>query len=264
MPDSEDSDELRRTLEWMRRSLPPELHPAFEEAYRNQEQIQRRFSVRAPRTPLEMAMAVAHHAAVHYEPIKGALADVTSDVIFSDEQDLLYKHLFEDLTSALDYVAFDLVDRWGTPELGDARLRQVSFPYRKAGQTDESFASNLDRVLPGVRQSRPEVAERIGGIAAEQYLGKPWLWTMAETVNRLKHRGFPLRKPGLAYSREGMRIVGNSAVAVQPTSLWDAVPDPTGGSSPFNLNEFAEQSIAFVTAVVEEFASRAASSAPPA
>jgi hypothetical protein len=259
MPEPEDSPEFLQAMEAMRRSTPPELHAVFEEAYRNQERIQRRFLARRARSQLEVARIVANHATTHYDPIRRALADVNSDVIFSDEQDLLYKHLFEDLTSALDYVAFELVELLGTPDLGESGFRLVSFPYRKPGQSDESFVSIFDRLLPGLRQSSPGLAARIGTLASEQYLEKPWLWIMAETVNRLKHRGFPSRRPGIAYSREGMRIVGNSMVAVQPTNLWDSVPDPSGGPLPFNLNEFAEQSIAFVLSMIEEFTSVLAS-----
>jgi len=248
-----DSEELQRLLAAMRRGTAPELQSAFEEALRNQERIMRGLGAPVSRTQLETARAVAQHADTHFEGIRSALSVTHPVPFFGEEQDLLYKHLFEDLTSALDYIAIDLVERWGTPEPNRGALRRVSFPYRSPGQSDAEFDGTVDRLLPGVRSTRPDLVTRLGDIAAQEYLSKPWLWVMSEIVNQLKHRGFPRRSPGLMYGRAGIRTVGNSNVAVQPTSLFDSVPDPAGGVGPFNLSDFAEQTIAFVKGIVAEF-----------
>jgi hypothetical protein len=117
---------------------------ALEEAYRNHERIQRGFPARISRSQLDAARLVVDHATSHFAPIRAALADVHSSAIFESEQDLLYKHLFEDLTSALDYVAFDVVERWGTPGLSDRELRRVSFPHGSPDQGDAAAPRGTD------------------------------------------------------------------------------------------------------------------------
>lgn len=257
MTDPDLPEDLRKALEGMKEGVSKEVHAALEESFRNVAKIESANRTRPTKSHVEMARLLVRHAYGHLDAIRRELSNISSEFTFTDEPDILYTHLFEDLESALDYMAFELVDRCGIPPEDEAGLRQVTFPYRNPEESSDDFLSKVDRNLPGVRSLHPEIIGRIATIVDRPYLERPWLWRVARIVNQLKHRGFPSRKIGVTYTKSRMRKVGNTWVAVRPDSLWDAVPDSSGMDPVFNLSEFAAASIEFVSAIVEEVASAA-------
>lgn len=258
MPEGELPEDLRRALEAMRQRTPSEMHAVLEESFSNLAEIQPRWRPQPPKSRLEMSKILTQHAGVHFTSIREGLQSSSEGQAPTDEPDVLYKHLFEDLESALDYLALELVERFGTTPTDEAGRRLVMFPVRSPDESDDVFNQKMDRTLPGVRQAHPDLSAWIGLVAGQPYLEKPWLWRISKTVNVLKHRGFPTRRTGVSYDRNRMRRVGNTWVAVQPAGFWDAVEDLGENSPVFNLSEFALASIEFVKGVIRDFESRVA------
>lgn len=95
------------------------------------------------------------------------------------------KNLMENLRSALDYCASALFEKYGRSKKAHPK---VYFPYAKLSEDKNKFRAEIvDRCLPGVLGSRPDIAEKL---ESYQHFGNTgnWLALFIELTNENKHQ----------------------------------------------------------------------------
>jgi hypothetical protein len=99
---------------------------------------------------LDDIQAILGESNVQLEQL-GALHDVAfTDPSARRRLQLKVKVIVEQLRSILDYVAVDITNQYGAPK------GNISYPL---AQDDEGFRAEIDRRMPGVAASRPDIAD---------------------------------------------------------------------------------------------------------
>lgn len=149
------------------------------------------------------------------------------------------KMIFENLRSALDYVAQGLVLRYCPGHRG-----KVYFPYASSDVTKEQFikSNRIEKSIPGLVESRPDLADFIISMQHFSRPGAEWFPQFMELNNRNKHvhlvpsglvRGVRLSFDGSSIFAESIvlgesgQILTSSGVLKGPLLI-----------SPDNVNEF--------------------------
>lgn len=93
------------------------------------------------------------------------------------------KNLMENLRSALDYCAVALFSAYGRPQ---SRTPKIYFPYARHDSDKRTFRKTVERSIPGLLASRPDIVDRL---ETYQHFGNTgdWLSTLAELTNENKH-----------------------------------------------------------------------------
>lgn len=86
------------------------------------------------------------------------------------------KHVLEGQRSSLDYLAVEMTRRFGTENSTKAYYPLATTPGR--------FAQSIEQKMPGVAESRPDVA---AAVRRHQPFGVPELGTLVALVNEAKH-----------------------------------------------------------------------------
>ena len=93
------------------------------------------------------------------------------------------KNLMENLRSALDYCAVALFNAYGRQQ---NRAPKIYFPYARRDGDKRKFRETVERCIPGLLASRPDIVDRL---ETYQHFGNTgdWLSTLAEITNENKH-----------------------------------------------------------------------------
>jgi hypothetical protein len=129
-------------------------------------------------------------AAEQIEEIDGLLSSTPPSGKAPSKVPRLVKNCVENQRSALDYLAFDITERFGnltSKDEGDI------YP---SAQSDAELSAQMVKRMPGVELARPEI---FGAIARHQPYNRPWLKKLNQLVRHDKHRRFSPQEQQLEY-----------------------------------------------------------------
>ncbi|MEX1357427.1 MAG: hypothetical protein WD981_02275 [Gaiellaceae bacterium] len=123
--------------------------------------------------------AVLDAAAEELAKIKRLYQEGLSKKTLPPRLPVVVKNILENQRSALDYVAHDLTAKFGSA----TAKTKVYFPF---APESPKFEASIDRVMPGVRRARPDLAATI---ERHQPYNRECLKQLQELVNPNKHAG---------------------------------------------------------------------------
>ena len=254
--DSDFPEHIQKAIQAVRHrlDLSPEMKASLEEAFGFLGEDAKVIARKGPRTRPIMAGLLVNHARLHLATIEEELARNAAEFHISYEADILYKHLFEDLMSALDYMACELWVRFCGGAEDDPRIEGIGFPYPRPGEDSPTFVHKISSQLPQLPRTRPDICQKLINYATVPFEEGPLLFRLSRALNQMKHRNFVNRNLGVTYTRESMRQVGGVWVAVNPTGHFDtATTDGVPRTLVMtNLTSLAEQSEKLVSRIVSE------------
>jgi hypothetical protein len=101
----------------------------------------------------------------------------------SVELQVAIKGVLDSLRSALDYVAYELHNRFGTPR----QQAKVYFPIAAKGARREDFPSLVGKNIPGLADMRPDLVPVLESFQAFTSDENQWLPELASLANENKH-----------------------------------------------------------------------------
>ncbi len=121
--------------------------------------------------------ALVERASKDFEKLRADYNAALNSQTISEDMKIDIKNIFENLRSALDYLAMDVVD-----ELGVADPGKIYFPIR---DTENDFISTVRRDFPDLDLKFPGVYDAMKSV---QPFLKPWLGKFNRLNNNNKHQ----------------------------------------------------------------------------
>lgn len=114
-----------------------------------------------------------------------------------------YKNLLENLRSALDYCAHGLCEKYGT-----SSKHNIYFPYASLDTTKSQFNKRIEKNIPGLSKSRPDLVEFLENMQHFSREGAEWFPQFMHLTNKNKHvKLTPSSKMnGVSFTTEGLNI----------------------------------------------------------
>ena len=132
------------------------------------------------------AIALLDHADAELPKIKLAYEASLNAKQISPVLLVEIKNVFENIRSALDFVAHGVHGK----HCAAAKKAKIYFPYAIASQTRSDFARSgrIDACIPGITQSRPDVATMLEEMQHFGSKGFRWLPSFMTLTNENKHQ----------------------------------------------------------------------------
>ena len=156
----------------------------------------------------EDAAGLVQHAEQELPKIREAYEASLHAKTISQSLLIEIKNFFENLRSALDFVASGVFGRLGVSVKN--RPPKIYFPYATAGQTRAIFeqSGRIEVCIPGINKVRPDIVQLLLEMQRFGSRGYTWLPAFMELTNENKHQRLT---PQVRKETKQLRIAGNGA-----------------------------------------------------
>ncbi len=176
------------------------------------------------------ATELAHYAENTLPSIREAYEESLHEKAVSKSLPIKIKNFFENLRSALDFVARGVFDRHGSSERANPK---IYFPYANADQTRPLFeqSGRIEVCIPGLTASRPDIVQLLLEMQHFGSRGYTWLPAFMELTNENKHQRLT---PQIRKETKELRISeGGASISIEQgasSSVGSGASISTGGA----------------------------------
>ena len=153
------------------------------------------------------ANELANYAENTLPGIRAAYEESLHAKAISNNLRIEIKNFFENLRSALDFVARGIFDCYGSSKKAKSK---TYFPYATADQTRSLFeqSGRIEACIPGLTASRPDIVQLLLEMQHFGSYGYTWLPAFMELTNENKHQRLT---PQIRREIKELRISGGGA-----------------------------------------------------
>jgi len=131
----------------------------------------------------EQAICLIEDARQRFSSLLVAYQESLHEKQISSNLQINVKNILENLRSALDYMAYQLYDQFGTQRPG----AKVYFPISRKGGNRSDFKSLVEKNIPGLSGSRPDIVSALENFQCFSSADADWLPNFATLAIENKH-----------------------------------------------------------------------------
>ena len=166
---------------------------------------------------IEDATELVNESKTTFEEIKNAYNESLNDQNVKPRLLIKIKNFMENLRSALDFTAHELFDKYGSTTNANP---DIYFPYAWEGlsQTDFQTKNRIQKGIPGLIASRPDIAAKIDSFQWYSSPDNKWLPKFMDLNNENKHQKLSpqtrkeMKELRIKSGNVGIRMTGGASI----------------------------------------------------